>query len=193
MRRNKQANERSTQRLVTMKRVFFSLLAACALAGNVKAGVVEVNGFFISDQDAEKLGLKASVQTKAPTPTPEQSAYSKWQGTVVAGGRDEDMAFDLNRRPTEIGEVLKNAGYSCTSSEIDTLRGFIRDYSWDFVIKIFRDSEVALRRFRMLGEGTPAEIDQHARILFRGVAETATNSVEPFINKLVLKKHGLAS
>jgi len=174
-----------------MNRIFLLALGACALAGSMKAGVVEVNGYFVSDTDAAALHLKASVQTKAPAP--EQSAYSKWQGTVVAGGRDEDMAFDLNRRPTEISEVLKNAGYSCTAAEIDTLRGFIRDYSWDFVIKIFRDNEVSLRRFRLMSTGSPSEIDQAAISLFKTAAEVATNPVEPFIDNLILKKHGLAS
>jgi hypothetical protein len=44
-----------------------------------------------------------------------------------------------------------------------------------------------------MSSGTPTEIDQAARSLFQTAAEVATNPVEPFIDKLILKKHGLAN
>jgi hypothetical protein len=51
-----------------MKQILILLLGALACVGSAKAGVVEVDGYFVSDTDAAALQLKASP-TPAPTPT----------------------------------------------------------------------------------------------------------------------------
>ena len=43
-----------------MKRIFLLALSIGTLAGNLKAGVVEYHGMFISSEDASKLGLVAT-------------------------------------------------------------------------------------------------------------------------------------
>jgi hypothetical protein len=56
---------------MNMKLFFLLASLACALAGNLKAAVVEVEGgYFVSDTEAAKLGLKVVA---TPAATPEQS------------------------------------------------------------------------------------------------------------------------
>src|SRR5271166_5622216 len=66
-----------------------------------------------------------------------------------------ERSFDLDKRPGEIAEVLKNAGYDLTMEELNIIRSFIEDYGWYSVINTFRATELALVRFRALSTGSP--------------------------------------
>ena len=109
----------------------------------------------------------------------------------VSGAADQitniERSFDLDKRPGEIAEVLQNAGYNLTIEELNVIRSFIEDYGWYFVIGKFRDTEIALVRFRFFSHGNDQEFVQLGAI----ADELATNKAAPFIDHLVLKKYGL--
>jgi hypothetical protein len=63
---SKEELAKRTARLKGLKKTLLLALAAGALAGNARAGVVEYQGMFISDQDAARFGLSVSTPTPAP-------------------------------------------------------------------------------------------------------------------------------
>jgi hypothetical protein len=102
-------------------------------------------------------------------------------------------AFDMEKRPGDSRQVLKNAGYNLAAKELDAIDGFIRDYGWYRVIGTFREDELALVRFRYQSTGSATEINQNILSLFAVGDELASNQVGPFIDHLILRKYGLVN
>jgi hypothetical protein len=94
-----------------IKRIFLLALSIGALAGNLKAGVVEYQGMFISSEDASKLGLVAtSVSTRTdhydvagPADLTEmRSLASQWStltGQLKEANHEEQVSIALKCRP----------------------------------------------------------------------------------------------
>jgi hypothetical protein len=64
---SKEELARRTARLKGLKKTLLvAALAGCALAANAKADVVEVNGYFVSDQDTGKITQAGNYQVNTP-------------------------------------------------------------------------------------------------------------------------------
>src|ERR1700740_1816145 len=94
-----------------MKRIFLLALSIATLAGNLKAGVVEYHGMFISSEDASKLGLVA-IPVSASTDrydvagpadlTEMRSLASQWStltGQLKEANHEEQVSIVLKCRP----------------------------------------------------------------------------------------------
>jgi hypothetical protein len=94
-----------------MKRFFLLALGACALAGNLKADVVEYHGLFISSEDATRLGLVATpaaastdrYDVAGPADLTEmRSLASQWSiltGQLKEANHEKQVSIALKCRP----------------------------------------------------------------------------------------------
>jgi hypothetical protein len=94
-----------------MKRIFLLASLACALAGNLKADVVEYHGLFISSEDATRLGLVATpvaastdrYDVAGPADLTEmRSLASQWSiltGQLKGANHENQVSIALKCRP----------------------------------------------------------------------------------------------